>query len=77
MIIGTPAPANPECRLKKENMENVGHGIASTIESLKAWASQPFDSQMSLSRWFLFTGLVLVLVIMWIMILRELKGELA
>lgn len=56
-------------------MDSVGNGISGTIESLKNWASQPFDTQMSLGRWFLFTGLVMVLVIMWIMILRELKGD--
>lgn len=57
-------------------MENVGTGISGTIDNLKAWAGQPFTETMSLKQWFLFTGLVLVMVIAWVMILRELKGEL-
>lgn len=57
-------------------MDNIGHGISAAIDSLKQWAAMPFDYQMSVQRWFLFTGLVVVLVVMWTMILHELKGEL-
>ncbi len=58
-------------------MTSVGDGIATTVESLKDWATQPFSSNLGLGKWFLYTGLTLVFVTMWIMILRELKGELA
>lgn len=56
---------------------SAGDGLSSAIDNLKGWVAQPFNTQMSLSHWFLFTGLVLVAVVLWIMILHELKGELA
>lgn len=56
-------------------MENPLHGFSSVISELKDWAKSPFNSDMGLFRWFLFTGLILVLVILWTMVLRDLKGE--
>jgi hypothetical protein len=50
-------------------------GTANVVTSLKDWAKKPFSSQMDLAHWALFTGLVVVLVIMWLMVLRDLKGE--
>jgi hypothetical protein len=50
-------------------------GTATVISSLKSWASQPFSTQMNLGSWTAFTGLVIVLVVLWIMVLRDLKGE--
>lgn len=44
------------------------------LESIKQWIAKPFDAEMSLARWALFTGLILVLVILWNMVLRDLKG---
>lgn len=56
-------------------MDSVTTGAASVIDTLKGWASQPFTTQMNLFQWALFTGLIVVLVIMWMMVLRDLKGE--
>lgn len=50
-------------------------GTATVISSLRQWATQPFDMQMDLTHWALFTGLIIVLAVMWIMVLRELKGD--
>ena len=50
-------------------------GTATVISSLQAWAKQPFSTEMDLTHWGLFTGLVIVLAIIWLMILHELKGE--
>lgn len=50
-------------------------GFATMISSLKSWAGQPFSSDMGLGRWALFTGLIIVLVVAWIMVLHDLKGE--
>jgi hypothetical protein len=36
------------------------------------WAKQPFSADMPLSHWFLFIGLVLVLIILWNIILANL-----
>lgn len=55
-------------------MNSAANGTVSVIESLKSWASQPFSSQMNLTHWALFTGLIIVLAILWIMVLRDLKG---
>lgn len=57
-------------------MANPVDGTSNVIESLKSWAIQPFNSTMSLSQWALFTGLVLVLVFFWMMVLRDLKEAL-
>jgi hypothetical protein len=50
-------------------------GTATVVSSLKDWIRQPFDAQMSLKGWLLFTGLIIVAVILWTMVLRDLKGE--
>lgn len=57
-------------------MGDTANTAAGVISSLKGWASRPFDSTMNLGQWALFTGLVIVLVIMWLMILKEIRGEL-
>lgn len=56
-------------------MSDVGDGTATVLTSLKSWAAQPFSTQMSLKGWALFVGLMIVLVILWIMVLRDLRGE--
>lgn len=48
-------------------------GVTSVIQNIQAWLSHPFSTKMGLKGWFAFTGLVLVAVIIWILILRELK----
>lgn len=51
-------------------------GTADVVSGLGAWFKQPFSSQMSVTGWALFTGLILVLCILWAMVLHELRGEL-
>ncbi len=44
------------------------------FDSLKNWLAKPFDPQMDTTHWFLFAGLVLVILGVWVMILRDIKG---
>lgn len=37
---------------------------------VKSWAAHPFTAQMDLVHWFLFAGLLLVIVILWLQILN-------
>lgn len=37
---------------------------------IQKWWAQPFQSGMSVSGWFLFLGLLLIIVIAWNLILR-------
>lgn len=46
-------------------------GSASVLTNLSAWASEPFKTTMNLKSWFLWTGVVIVMVVAWIFILRE------
>jgi len=57
-------------------MDGILDGLKSVFSNLAKWAASPFSTQMSLTYWFLFTGLIICLVIAWMMILRELKGVL-
>ncbi len=50
-------------------------GASSVITGLKNWATTPFSTRMDLTHWFLFTGLIIVAVILWSLILRETLGE--
>jgi hypothetical protein len=50
-------------------------GAATVVTGLKNWATTPFSTQMDLTHWFLFTGLIIVLCVLWILILRETLGE--
>lgn len=38
----------------------------------KDWAKQPFSADMPVSHWFLFIGLLLIIVIFWNIALRHL-----
>lgn len=40
-------------------------------QQLAQWLSQPFNSDMSALRWFLFIGLLLALLVAWHLIYRE------
>lgn len=40
-------------------------------QSFVNWWKQPFNAQGSVSSWFLFTGLVLVIIFLWSRVLRE------
>lgn len=42
-----------------------------TVSRLSGWAAQPFSSQMNLWGWFLFTGLIIVIAILWTRVLRH------
>lgn len=50
------------------------NGLSTTFGSLGDWLGQPFNPQMSAKDWFLFGGLIIVIVSAWLMILRDLKG---
>lgn len=39
--------------------------------SFKDWWTQPFKTDGSVTSWFLFTGLILVIIFLWTRILRE------
>lgn len=38
----------------------------------KDWATQPFSADMPMSHWFLFIGLLIVIVVFWNILLRHL-----
>lgn len=46
-------------------------GATAALQNLEAWAKQPFSTSMNLKGWFAWTGLVVIIVIAWIMILKE------
>lgn len=47
-------------------------GEATTIfQDVKSWAAQPFNTQMSVTGWFLFLGLIVVLSVAWQLIFRH------
>jgi hypothetical protein len=45
-------------------------------DNFKAWANQPFSSDMDAKGWFLFFGFVVCLSIAWGMIFRHLNDAL-
>ena len=55
-------------------MGNPADGANAVFGSLKNWLAQPFDQSMDITHWFLFAGLVLVILGVWVMILRDIKG---
>jgi predicted benzoate:H+ symporter BenE len=44
--------------------------------SIAAFLAHPFNSDQSAVGWFLFVGLIIVLLGMWHLIIRELRSEL-
>lgn len=42
-------------------------------DKFKAWAAEPFKADMSALQWFLFVGLLIVIVAGWRVILSHLK----
>jgi hypothetical protein len=42
----------------------------------KAWSAQPFSADMPAGHWFLFIGLLLVVVILWSLVLRHITDVL-
>ena len=43
-------------------------------QDFKQWWKQPFEADMSASRWALFIGLIIVLFGAWHMVFRHIKG---
>lgn len=43
------------------------------ISSLSSYIAHPFKNDMSLVNWFLFTGVILVFIIIWASILKSIK----
>lgn len=48
---------------------------AGILTNLKDWAAQPFNSQQDATHWAYFTGLIIVLALLWFMVLREITKE--
>jgi hypothetical protein len=42
-------------------------------DSFKGWMTRPFSADMSAAEWFLFVGLVIVIMAVWRMIFMHLK----
>lgn len=43
------------------------------LENFKDWFARPFAADQSVTGWFLFLGLLIVITIIWGMILRTLE----
>lgn len=43
------------------------------MEGVTQWLAQPFSQDQSAYRWFLFTGLIVVALILWGTILRDIR----
>lgn len=43
------------------------------LAQFKAWWAKPYDDEMSVTGWFLFFGLLIVLSVLWALVLREIK----
>lgn len=41
------------------------------MDGFKDWWKQPFKNDGTVTQWFLFTGLILVIIFLWTRILRE------
>lgn len=44
--------------------------MGSAISDFQAFLKQPFSSSMPASQWFLFLGLILIIMLFWHMIIR-------
>lgn len=42
------------------------------LANAKSWASSPYDDKMSVGKWFLFVGLLMVIGIIWTVIIKHL-----
>ena len=43
------------------------------VSRIKQWAAMPFSSQMSVTGWFLFLGLIIVIAYLWTRVLRHIS----
>ena len=48
-----------------------GMNMSATFDNFIKWWNQPFKEEMSVTNWFLFAGLILVIIWLWTRILRE------
>lgn len=44
------------------------------VSSLQKYAAHPFSTDQSLFDWFLFTGILLIFVILWAMMIRTITA---
>ena len=44
------------------------------MQSLTDWLQKPFSQDQSALKWFLFVGLIVVALILWGQILRDIRG---
>lgn len=42
------------------------------LGNIKTWADQPYDEKMSIGKWFLFVGLLMIIGIIWTVIIKHL-----
>ena len=45
------------------------------LTSIKSWASHPFSADMDLTKWALFTGLIIIIAVLWILVIKDLQEE--
>lgn len=43
------------------------------LEKFKDWWAKPYDDGMSVTGWFYFFGLIIVISVLWALVLREIK----
>lgn len=46
------------------------------MESLTNWLAKPFNVDQDALRWFLFVGLIVIALVLWGTILRDIRGVL-
>lgn len=44
------------------------------MEGLTSWLAQPFNTGQDAFKWFLFIGLILIALMLWGVILRDIRG---
>lgn len=44
------------------------------MESLTNWLSRPFNQDQNAWHWFLFVGLIVIALVLWGTILRDVRG---
>jgi hypothetical protein len=46
------------------------------LERLTQWLKQPFSTDQNATSWFLFTGMIIVMLALWAVIIKDLRSEL-
>lgn len=44
------------------------------VSSLQDYAAHPFSEDMSLFKWFLFTGLIIIFAVLWAIMIRSITA---